>query len=239
MLALKNTENLTGALISGDYWDLDELCTALHRLTGKESRYLDWQGARMRLLSIMHDIRNAYQGNSNVESVGNGLKKDTMKNHDFIASQNNIYFSTEILWPELIFTLVAINDFINLHKKYEQATDFEIHIVNARKFQALIAEGLKENMSEESYTFIMQQVLSSNVNAEEYAIQYIDLLNISYIDMSRDRRIQSFESIVHNIVVQSKDYSSFKNKILTETNKTKSTIHDFRMNVEYPEYIEW
>ncbi|MCZ8533640.1 DUF6904 family protein [Psychrobacillus psychrodurans] len=239
MLALKNTENLTGALISGDYWDLDELCTALHRLTGKESRYLDWQGARMRLLSIMHDIRNAYQGNSNVESVGNGLKKDTMKNHDFIASQNNIYFSTEILWPELIFTLVAINDFINLHKKYEQATDLEIHIVNARKFQALIAEGLRENMSEESYTFIMQQVLSSNVNAEEYASQYIDLLNISYIDMSRDRRIQSFESIVHNIVVQSKDYSSFKKKILTETNKTKSTIHDFRMNVEYPEYIEW
>lgn len=94
-------------------------------------------------------------------------------------------------------------------------------------------------MSEESYTFIMQQVLSSNANAEEYAIQYIDLLNISYIDMSRDRRIQSFESIVHNIVVQSKDYSSFKNKILTETNKTKSTIHDFRMNIEYPEYIEW
>lgn len=239
MLALKNTENLTGALISGDYWDLDELCTALHRLTGKESRYLDWQGARMRLLSIMHDLRNAYQGNSNVETVGNGLKKDTMKNHDFIASQNNIYFSTEILWPELIFTLVAINDFINLHQKYEQATDLEIHIVNARKFQALIAEGLKENMSEESYTFIMQQVLSSNANAEEYAIQYIDLLNISYIDMSRDRRIQSFESIVHNIVVQSKDYSSFKKKILTETNKTKSTIHDFRMNIEYPEYIEW
>jgi hypothetical protein len=167
------------------------------------------------------------------------LKKDTMKNHDFIASQNNIYFSTEILWPELIFTLVAINDFINLHKKYEQATDLEIHIVNARKFQALIAEGMKENMSEESYTFIMQQVLSSNANAEEYAIQYIDLLNISYIDMSRDRRIQSFESIVHNIVVQSKDYSSFKNKILTEINNTKSTIHDFRMNVEYPEYIEW
>lgn len=144
MLALKNTENLTGALISGDYWDLDELCTALHRLTGKESRYLDWQGARMRLLSIMHDLRNAYQGNSNVETVGNGLKKDTMKNHDFIASQNNIYFSTEILWPELIFTLVAINDFINLHQKYEQATDLEIHIVNARKFQALIAEGQRE-----------------------------------------------------------------------------------------------
>lgn len=239
MLALKNTENLTGALVSGDYWDLDELCTALHRLTGNDSRYLDWQGARMRMLSMMHDLRNAYQGNKNVESVGNGLKKDTMKNHDFIASQNNIYFSTEILWPELIFALVAINDFINLHKKYEQATDLDIHIVNARKFQALIAEGLKENMSEETYTFIIQHVLTSNAYVEEYAIQYIDLLNFSYIDMSREQRTKAFESIAHNIVVQTKDYHNFKNKILTEINKTKSTLHDFRANIKYPEHIEW
>ena len=239
MLALKNTENLTGALISGDYWDLDELCTALHRLTGNESRYLDWQGARMRLLRTMHDLRQAYQGSKNVESVGNGLKRDTMKNHDFIASQNNIYFSTEILWPELIFALVAINDFINLHKKYEQATDLDIHIVNARKLQALIAEALKKNMSEETYTFAMQYVITSNAFVEEYAIQYIDLLNISYIDMSKEQRTQAFESIVHNIIVQTKDYHNFKSKILTETNKTKSTIHDFRMNIEYPESIEW
>ena len=239
MLALKNTENLTGALISGDYWDLDELCTALHGLTGNESRYLDWQGARMRLLRIMHDLRDAYQGNGNIESVGNGLKKDTMKNHDFIASQNNIYFSTEILWPELIFALVAINDFIDLHKKYEQATDLDIHIVNARKFQALILEGMKANMSEETYRNTMHHVITSNAYVKEYAIQYIDLLNLSYIDMSKDQRTQSFESIAHNIIVQTRDYNNFKNKIITETNKTKSSIHDYRTSIEYPEHIEW
>jgi len=64
-----------------------------------------------------------------------------MKNYDFIASQNNIYFSVEVLWPKLIFALVATNDFINLHKKYEQAIDPDIHIVNVRMFQALNAEG--------------------------------------------------------------------------------------------------
>jgi len=42
MLALKNMENLTGALISGDYWDLDELCTALRRLTGKQEYRKCW-----------------------------------------------------------------------------------------------------------------------------------------------------------------------------------------------------
>lgn len=239
MLALKNTDNLTGALISGDYWDLDELCMALHRLTGEESRYLDWQGARIRLLRITQNLRSAYHGNKNVESVGNGLKKDTMKDNDFIASQHNIYYSTEILWPELIFALVSINDFINLHQKYENATDLDIHIVNARKFQALIAEGLKENMSEGTYTSIMQYVLSSKANTEEYAVQYIDLLNLSFIEMSKDQRTQAFDAITHKIVIQSNDYNNFKSKILSELNKTKSTIHDFQMNIEYPEYIEW
>lgn len=239
MLALKNTENLTGALISGDYWDLDEICTALQRITGNESRYLDWQGARMRLLRIIHDLRMAYQGTKNVVSVGNGLKKETMKNHDFIASQHNIYFSTEILWPELIFALVAINDFVQLHQKYEHVTDLDIHIVNARKFQALIAEELKENMSEETFTFIIHYVLSSNAYVEEYAVQYIDLLNLSYIDMSREQRTKTFDSIVHNIVVPSKDYNKFKDKILTDSNKTKSTIHDLQMDIKYPEEIEW
>jgi len=56
--------------------------------------------------------------------------------------------------------------------------------------------------------------------------------------MSKDQRTQSFESIAHNIVFQTRDYNNFKNKILTETNKTKSSIHDYRKSIEYPGHIE-
>lgn len=235
MLALKNTENMTGALISGDYWDLDELCTAIYQLTGEEGRYLDWQGARMRLLGVSYELRHAYQGDRHIDTVANGLHKEVMKAHDFVASENNIYYSTEILWPELVFSFIAINDFIKLHKKYEKKTDYDVSIVTARKFQSIIADGLKENMPEADY----QTILTTNTNVEEYAIQYIDMLNLTYIEMTKEQRIQSFPSIAKNIVLENNEYAAVKRKVMSEANSSKSAIHQLKFNLEYPENIEW
>ena len=235
MLALKNTENMTGALINGDYWDLDELCTAIYQLTGKEDRYLDWQGARLRLLGVSYDLRHAYQGERHIDTVANGLHKEVMKAHDFVASENNIYYSTEILWPELVFTFIALNDFIDLYKKYEHKTDYDVHIVTARKFQAIIAEGLKTNMPEADY----QTILTTKTNVEEYAIQYIDMLNLTYIEMTKEQRIQSFPSIAKNIVLENKEYVAVKRKVMSEANQSKSAIHQLKFNLEYPKDIEW
>lgn len=239
MLSVTNTENMTGVLISGDFWDLDELCTAIYLLTGEKDRYMEWQGARMRLLSVVYDLRHASQGDRNIEFVANGLHKETMKAHDFIAPENNIYYSTEALWPEIIFSFIAINDFIKLYKKYEHASDFDLHIVNARKFQAIIAEVLKENMTQAEYTAFLSAILSPDSNVEEYAVQYIDMLNLSFINMTKEQRTKSFSSIVKNIVIDNNEYESIKQQIISEANKTKSSIHDLQLNVKYPEHIEW
>ena len=239
MLSLKNTDNLTGALISGDYWDLNELCTAIYSIIGDEKRYYDWQGSRMRLLGITYDLRHAYQGERNVEFIGNGLHKEIMKAHDFIAPNKNIYYSVEILWPELIYSSIAINDFIKLYKKDKNATDFDLHIVNARKFQAIVAEGLKENMTATEFKTLTDAMFSPQTTVEEYAIQYIDMLNLSYIEMPREKRIKAFTAIANNIVISNSEYNSVKQTVLTEANKTKSSIHDLRLNVDYPEDIEW
>lgn len=239
MLALKNTENLTGALISGDYWDLDELCTAFYHITGDENRYYDLQGSRMRLLGITYDLRHAYQGDRNIEFVFNGLHKEWMKQHDFIAPDKNTYYSVEVLWPELIYVLFAINDFLKRYKKDTQATDLDIHIVTIRKFQSIIAKGLKENMHIEEYESILATMLAPTATVEEYAIQYIDMLNLSYIEMPKEQRAKAFSTIAKNIVKENKEYQSIKQKVISEANKMKRSIHDLRLNIEYPEDIEW
>ncbi|WP_313892828.1 DUF6904 family protein [Psychrobacillus sp.] len=239
MLALKNTENLTGASISGDYWDLDELCTALYHITGDENRYFNLQGSRMRLLGITYDLRHAYQGDRNIEFVFNGLHKEWMKQHDFIAPDKNAYYSVEILWPELIYALFAINDFIKLYKKDKHATDFDIHIVTIRKFQGIIAEGLKENMSGEEHKALLATIFEPTATVDEYAIQYIDMLNLSYIGMMKEQRTKAFSTVAKNIVEENQEYQSIKQQVIAEANKTKSSIHDLRLNVEYPEDIEW
>lgn len=239
MLLLKNTENLTGASISGDFWDLDETCSSIYHLLGEEGRYFEWQGARIRLLSIAYNLRHASRGERKVEFVANGLPKEVMKTHNFIAPNHNIYFATEILWPELIFAFLAMNDFIKLYLKYEHTTEIDTHLVNARKFQSIIAEGLQENMSKEAYSVILSALLSPGTTVEEYAIQYIDMLNLSYINMSKEQRLQSFAAIVQNIIVDNEEYHSIKQQVLAEANRTKMSIHELKVHVEYPENIEW
>ena len=65
------------------------------------------------------------------------------------------------------------------------------------------------------------------------------MLNLSYIEMPREKRIKAFTAIANNIVISNSEYNSVKQTVLTEANKTKSSIHDLRLNVDYPEDIEW
>lgn len=39
MPSIQSTEQLTGARISGDFWDLDELIIAIYAITGDENKY--------------------------------------------------------------------------------------------------------------------------------------------------------------------------------------------------------
>ena len=46
---------------------------------GDENHYYDYQGARNRILQVCYEIRNATQGNRNIEFIANGLHKGIMK----------------------------------------------------------------------------------------------------------------------------------------------------------------
>ena len=140
MLSLQSTELLTGIRISGDFWDLDELVTSLHHIVGDDNRYYDFQGARLRILSVCHNIREATKGERNIELIANALNKGMMKKHQIIAPDKNIYYSVEILWPEILFIAIAINDFIRLHEERFDNTGWNIHIAVSRQFQAKIAK---------------------------------------------------------------------------------------------------
>lgn len=71
MLTLHNIPNLAGIEISGDYLDLDTLYLALHTIVGDEGEYGDYEGARLRVLGVMYDIRHAFQGVREFEFVRN------------------------------------------------------------------------------------------------------------------------------------------------------------------------
>ncbi|RUL54806.1 hypothetical protein EK386_05955 [Lysinibacillus antri] len=239
MLSIESTELLTGACISGDYWDFDELINAIYEVIGDENRYYDYQGARHRVLGVCFDLRHAAKGEKNIELVTNGIHRGILKSHDLIVPEKNVYFSVEILWPELLFTTLALNDFITLHNEMIDDSLWNIHISVIRKFQSSVADCLKNHLAEEHYTVFSQLMQNKSPKYFRYATQYVDLLNLEYINLSIEERKENLAAFAIRLLIEDESYLALKEEILATASITKNEIHELPLTMKYPEEIEW
>lgn len=238
MLTITATPNQAGVKISGDYFDLDELNMAIYRVIGEEGKYHDYEGARMRILGMCYELRHAAQGDRNIESVFNGLHEHTKVQHGFIAPAKNIYFSTEILWPEVLFIVLALKDFTALYRKDQSQTDWDLNLPVIATFQSLVLDCLQGHIPDEVFSTVLE-AFSQSFSVEEYAIQYIDMLNLQVIDMEKTDREKSLPAIAVKVARQDKDYQAFRGEVLRAANPGKKSIHEIRVSREYPEDINW
>ena len=238
MLTMTSTPNHTGVKISGDYFDLDDLNQALYKVIGKEEQYHGYEGSRMRILGISYEIRHAAQGDRNVEFVFNGLHEHTMKEHGFIAPDKNIYFSVEILWPELIYAAIAMKDFVTLYQKQASKSVWDIHLPVIYRFQSLVLDCLQGHVPDEEYETILKG-FNHPVTVDDYAVQYVDLMNLKYIGMTKEQREQSLSTIALKLAVQDKDYQAFRQQVVATATPGKKRIHEINISAEYPEDFEW
>lgn len=239
MLSIECTEQLTGARISGDYWDLDELIHACYEVIGDENHYYDYQGARNRILQVCYEIRNATHGNRNIEFIANGLHKGIMKQNNLIASEKNIYFSVEILWPELIFMTLALNDFIDLHHELVDPSPWNVQVTTIRKFQSAVTNSLAELLNEEHFLVFLQLMYEKSPKYFRYATQYVDVLNLEYIELTSEERKEHLGAFAIRLMVEDEEYIALKNEIMATASVTKNEIHELQLEMKYPEYIEW
>lgn len=95
MLTIQPTPLLTGARISGDYWDIDQLVNAIYYIAGDAKRYYDYQGARNRILNMCYKLRQATKGEEQIEYVANGVNR-------------GMQIKQKMMMPEKTFTLQLI-----------------------------------------------------------------------------------------------------------------------------------
>src|SRR3954463_14508476 len=117
MIFLKTTPNYTGVTVFGDKMDFDALYDALHSLVGEEEEWSSYEEARLRVLGVCYDIRHTLMGNREIEFIENGLDPDMMKHLSIVTNNKNVYFAFNVLWPELLFVTMALNDFIKLYAR--------------------------------------------------------------------------------------------------------------------------
>ncbi|HBT73749.1 MAG TPA: hypothetical protein DEB37_16345 [Lysinibacillus sp.] len=239
MISIQSTEQLTGVRVSGDYWDLDELINAIYKVTGDENKYYDYQGPRLRILSVCYKLRHAMLGEHHLDFVSNGLNKNVLTQHELIFPNKNVYFATEILWPEIIFSAIALNDFIDLHQQLNNASMWNYEIAILRKFQAAIADCLEQEIDEEDYVMFVRMLHAKNPFTFRFATQYVDVLNLEYIQLSKEERKAHLAAFAVRLMVEDHEYLALKSTLMEAAITTKQALHDIQIQLNYPEEILW
>lgn len=255
MITVTNTENLLGVTISGDYDDLNNLVDAFHEITvdeysEKHQRYI---AISTRVLGLCYDIRHAYQGDREIEFVDNNMTEDKMKWHSVIAPKNNVYYSCNYLYPEMFVVMLALNELVELRIKdftktkfvYKEAMDKKViwdeTIAIIRLFQAEFVKCVKATFSDATFSRWLN-LMNNSFSIEDIAGQYVDLLNIKYISMTKEKRLKNLSSITKRIIEfrYDNDHKEIK-EVVSEMAKTQRCEPGaIRLQgIDYPEEYKW
>lgn len=256
MITIKNTPNLTGVSISGDFNDFYSLVEALHGIiideySEKHQRYIE---ISTRVLGLCYDIRHAYQGDREVELFDNNMDEDKMKWHSLITPKSNVYYSCNYLYPEMFFVMLALNELVELRIRdltkakyiFKEAMDKRViwdeTISIIRLFQAEFVKCIKGTITDATFARWLKMMNSDYIGIVDIAGQYIDLLNIKFINMTKEKRLKNLSSITRSIVEfrYDNDHKEIK-EVVTEAARERScepgsiSLH----GIEYPEDFDW
>ncbi|MHB1484258.1 MAG: DUF6904 family protein [Saccharofermentanales bacterium] len=259
MITFKTTENLTGVSISGDYDDLENLVDAFHHITVDEytdtkQKYQRYVDISTRVLGLCYDARHAYQGDRDVELVDNGMDDMKKKAHSIIASKKNVYYKFNYLYPEMFFVMIALNELVKVRirdltkAKYIFVEVFDKNVIwdetiaTIRSFQAGFVKCVKETISDALFSRWMKIMTDDNTGIERIAGQYVDLLNIKYIDMTKEDRLKNFTKIAKQIAEFDtfNDHSDIKDIVVEAAKEQGCSPENIQIKgIEYPEDIAW
>lgn len=255
MIKINSTDNLAGISISGDYDDMERLVDAFYAITvdqfdRKKARYVEMS---TRVLGLCYDIRHAMQGDREIDLVANGMNEEKMKWHSTIAPRNNVYYKCNYLYPEMFFVTLALNELIKLRMNELAKTKYLVEplhkqviwdetIAILRLFQAEFMACVREVLSEAAFRRWIALMNNSALAIENIAGQYIDLQNIKYLEMSKEKRCKNLSIMAKRIAdfAHDRDHTEIK-AIVVEAAKLHDCAQDSisLVGLEYPDEIEW
>ncbi len=254
MISIKNTENLVGVTISGDFDDLYNLVEAFHDITISEysDKHQDYIEMSTRVLGICYDIRHAYQGDRDIKLVENNMNEETMRWHSIITPQNNVYYSCNCLYPEMFFGMLALNALIELRardlakSRYYNPADrrviWDSTIATIRSFQAEFVRCVKETLSVATFSRWLKVMNGDYIGIQCIAGQYVDLLNIKYLAMTKEKRLKSLSTIAKQIAEywNYEDHQEIKEVVVTAAKERGCPEGAIQLKgIDYPDEVIW
>ena len=69
-------------------------------------------------------------GDREIEFVDNGMDNEKKIRMSIITSDKNLYLKINVLWPEMLFVIMALNDFVQLYAKKKSKKAINLCLIN-------------------------------------------------------------------------------------------------------------
>ena len=115
-------------------------------------------------------------------------------------------------------------------------------IATIRIFQAEFIKCVKGTLTDATFARWMNVMNGDYICIEDIAGQYVDLLNIKYINMAKEKRLKNLSSIAKRIAEfrHDNDYKEIKDVVMEAARERRCEPGAIRLQgIEYPEDFEW
>lgn len=245
MLQILRTEDNAGVLVIGAYEDLYALREAISNIIGDKKDYEGYEYVNAVVQHFCYELIHAYRA-----------ERDS-----FMTNFDTPCYKFPVLFPEILFIINALNDYIILSdtdqfyiNRSEKVSDAIRETVSERKyidrayirfFQAAVWNALKGFVGDKVFTEIMgfgnyDKICSDgDLRYYDYCKDWIDLLNIRYINCEDARDVYLVE-IIKKLDLRDDEYFS-KEKAMKEHAKDGniSLYLNLLGELNYPDEWDW
>jgi hypothetical protein len=178
-----------------------------------------------------------------------------MKWHNIIAPTKNVQYSCQILFTEMFYAMLAINELIEVRVKIltkrtsiykdelmDKSVIWDTTISTMRLFQSTFAACVKETVTPNAYSRWLKAINHPYIGIQSIRHQYLDFVNFEWIALSKEKRLKDFNRISKRISdyyrdEEFKEISDEIDRFAREHNVCKSDVR-FK-NLRYPETFDW
>jgi hypothetical protein len=242
MLTIRPTPRLAGLSISGDLQDLQALYEALSDIIGDESlEGGEYEMPALNILAICYELRQAWQGNRQVEFIENGLSDDMRQNLKVLAPARNVYFKTRIHLPEILFDIMTLNDFIEMGNRRTKLPDLDPVIQRVRCFQADVTAVLTELLDPAAGARLTRLIYGSVPRYRSFYTHYVDELTAKYLKQTPEKRQQQIIPLARRLDALGDDYRRLESDLVDTAAELNCQVSDLEPVTELPvlEDGEW
>ncbi len=208
----------------------------------------------MRVLGLCYDIRHASQGDREIFTEENGIADFHLEAYEKIVPKQNVYFSCNILYPEMILNMMALNELIQLRisqlvkSKYQFDAAFDKKVVwdksiaVIRMLQAAFQEAVEDVLSGPSFSRWQNLIHNKYIDIYRITGPFIDSWNLKYLKMSREERSKKILTVTKRFAEyrQDSENARYRRAIDQAMAEHGCAEEDLRFNgMDYPEEIEW